>query len=79
MKVSKFTVLSAYLCDGGRCFLYAVLLKLTYLEYLNKVCFAVMLPLMRRLFSCPLCHLHNCINHCFIRFFSFFLFTIKLH
>jgi len=68
MQVSKFTVQSAYLGDGGRCFLYAVLVKLTYLEYLNKVCFAVGLPLMGCLFSCPICHLHNCINHCFTLF-----------
>jgi len=79
MQVSKFTVLSAYLGHGGRCSLYAVLVKITDLEYLNTVFFAVGLPLMGCLFSCPICHLHNCINHCFTPFFSFFLFTIKIY
>jgi hypothetical protein len=57
--VLRLIVLSAYLGDGGRCFLYAVLVKLAYLEYLIKVCVAVGLPLMVCLFSGPICHLHN--------------------
>ena len=46
MQVLRFIVLSAYLGDGGRCFLYAVLVNRAYLEYLIKVCLAVGLPLM---------------------------------
>jgi hypothetical protein len=38
MQVLRFIVLSAYLGDGGRCFVYAVLVKRTYLEYLIKAC-----------------------------------------
>ena len=56
MQVVWFIVLSACLGDCGGGFIYTVLVKRTYLEYLIKVCFAVGLVLMGCLFSGPLCH-----------------------